>query len=293
MKIKNRICLLSHFGNTRPGSGPGLLEALAAPVFRPADTGVRRQSLTRWDGDGLIRTTRKDAGGWRYFSPVQLVWLLAVLEMREMGLAFEVIREVGESLFKPVFPDQWRKAGTSGPARFVRDGLIGLSEAAQRDISQTGGLPLILGLIAQSVRLKTPLVLRIFPGAEILPRFNGSERHLRPREIRRLTRGAFASVPLTPFIADHLFSSAPDFETEAAPGLCETDRKILDLIHAGNLRSLGLDFENGKPVAARTLRHYPPGTSPEDIPETEADEIKILRSGAKVARIEGRHRIRL
>lgn len=293
MKIKKRICLLPHFGNTRPGSGSGLLEALAAPVFRPADTGVRSQSLNRWDSDGLIRTSRKGSGSWRYFSPVELVWLLAVLEMREIGLPFEAIREVGENLFKPVLPNQWRKAGTSGPARFVRDGLVGLTGATQRVITENGGLPLLLGLIAQSVRLRTPLVLRIFPGAEILPRFNGSERHLRPREIQRLARGSYVSVPLTPFIAENLFASAPDFETEAAPSLCETDRKIFDLIHDGNLRSLGLDFENGKPVAAHTLRHYPPGTSPGDIPEAEANEIKILRSGAKVARIEGRNRIRL
>ena len=60
--------------------------------------GIDRNTFINWENSGLIPYDREESG-WRKFSFLEAVWVKAVQEMRALGIATEVIREIKEMLW--------------------------------------------------------------------------------------------------------------------------------------------------------------------------------------------------
>lgn len=284
--MKTKFCLSKYLAGEAQRVTLPFIKALNTPVFRPAETGVNRQSLNRWDSEGLISDSRTSSRAWRKFSPIEFTWLFVVSQLRKTGISFDEIRILKGQLFGNLLPKHWKRIGVKGPGRFLRRGLLNMTKTDQESIEQSGGISLFTGLIAQALVLGSPLALQVFPALGFVPHFNGSQSLLNSKELRLICDNRSVSIPITPFIRDSLFLNPPEIQNQSIQPLSPAEKQILELVHTPNLQRVQLEYQKGNPFRASTTQILPPQTPLDSIPFQDGQELKVLRNESGVAGIE-------
>lgn len=66
--------------------------------FYIGDTGINRKTLNDWENNGLL-PYEYTGDGWRKFSFVEWVWLECIIELRQLGVSLEKIKDLKKLLF--------------------------------------------------------------------------------------------------------------------------------------------------------------------------------------------------
>lgn len=83
---------------TQSESGRTLSEQLNTKVKTISETDYSYRVINHWESLGLIDSERPSGKGWRKFSPLDLVWIGIIAELRRFGISNENILKVRASL---------------------------------------------------------------------------------------------------------------------------------------------------------------------------------------------------
>ncbi|OHA79358.1 MAG: hypothetical protein A2747_02865 [Candidatus Yonathbacteria bacterium RIFCSPHIGHO2_01_FULL_44_41] len=75
-------------------------ENMRSKKFTVSDTEVNYRMIHHWATNNLLPDGVIEGGGWRKFTLVELVWIKAIVRMREAGLSLDKIKSAKESLLK-------------------------------------------------------------------------------------------------------------------------------------------------------------------------------------------------
>lgn len=75
-----------------------VLDGIREKRFTLGRSGVSSRVVNHWEAESLVTDPREDGHGWRRYSLMDMVWLGAVLELRQFGVPAETIRNAHSSL---------------------------------------------------------------------------------------------------------------------------------------------------------------------------------------------------
>lgn len=75
-----------------------ILSGIREKRFKLGRSGVSSRVVNHWEAENLIADPRGEGQGWRRYSLMDLVWLGAVLELRQFGLPIETLRDAHDGL---------------------------------------------------------------------------------------------------------------------------------------------------------------------------------------------------
>lgn len=85
--------------------------SLNQPKFRISSDDYSYRLINHWESNGLIEPARSEGKGWRKYSPLDVIWLSIIKNLRSFGFPIDKIHKVRES-FKHV----WAKTSVPYPA---------------------------------------------------------------------------------------------------------------------------------------------------------------------------------
>lgn len=77
-----------------------ILSGIRKQQFSLGRSGVSSRVVNHWEAESLVTDPREDGHGWRRYSLMDIVWLGAVLELRQFGLPAETLRNAHSSIKK-------------------------------------------------------------------------------------------------------------------------------------------------------------------------------------------------
>ncbi len=90
----------------RPADAQQLFAQFSTRYIHVGQLGIDRNTFINWEKAGLIPYERQD-DGWRKFSFLEAVWVKTVQELRALGIAIEVIRQIKEMLWPTTTDKLW------------------------------------------------------------------------------------------------------------------------------------------------------------------------------------------
>lgn len=257
MTMTKKLILDPYWGVDSFQSILELVDLMTQEIFTPKDLGVTYTNITYWDRQGILNSKRASEGKWRNFNFLDYTWLRTIDQLREIGVSTKIIRTAKEKLFTPIDMKpliqyvkeeikEIKKTMTSFKTEKEKDEYINtLFANVENNPKDELVTEFYMGII-QSIKLKVPVNLIIFPDGEPMMLYSGAAYE--QEKLMRIISQSHVNISITRIIKDFFVdANAHSIHMMTELQLLEPNEiSLLQMVNSGDYDSINIIFKDKK-----------------------------------------------
>jgi len=204
--------------------------------FSVKDINIPYQWVNNWDKEGLLFEDDREDGKWRKFNFVDYLWIKIIVELREFGLSYDVIKKVKHVLAQQI---------ELQPLTEKKKTILGNSNMRYVQTASLNSVSLLTFLIIEAIATKVLIKILIHKDGNTLL-LNDKNLFLYGSELENFKKQSYLTISLNHLLIDFVGKHELDLLLPFTPLISTEEAELLQLIREESIVRLCITDEGGK-----------------------------------------------
>lgn len=204
--------------------------------FSVKDINIPYQWVNNWDKEGLLFEDEREDGKWRKFNFVDYLWIKIIVELREFGLSYDVIKKVKEVLSQKIELE---------PLTDKKKTILGNSNVRYLQTASLKSVSLLTFLIVEAIATKALIKILIHKDGETLL-LNEKNIFLYGTELLDFKKQSYLTISLNHLLIEFVGKHDLDLLLPFIPLISTEEAELLQLIREESITRLCIINEEHK-----------------------------------------------
>ena len=196
--------------------------------FSVKDINIPYQWVNNWDKEGLLFEDEREDGKWRKFNFVDYLWIKVVVELREFGLSYDVIKKVKEVLSHKI---------ELTPLADKKKTILGNSNVRYVQTASLNSISLLTFLIVEAIATKALIKILIHKDGETLL-LNEKNLFLYGKELEDFKKQSYLTISLNHLLVEFVGKHDLELLLPFIPLISSEEAELLQLIREESITRL-------------------------------------------------------
>lgn len=204
--------------------------------FSVKDINIPYQWVNNWDKEGLLFEDDREDGKWRKFNFIDYLWIKIIVELREFGLSYDVIKKLREVLSHKIELE---------PLTDKKKTILGNSNMRYVQTASLNSVSLLTFLIVEAIATKALIKILIHKDGEALL-VNERNLFLYGPELEEFQKQSFLTISLNHLLIEFVGKHDLDLLLPFIPLISTEEAELLQLIREESITRLCITDHEGK-----------------------------------------------
>ncbi len=204
--------------------------------FSVKDINIPYQWVNNWDKEGLLFEDDREDGKWRKFNFIDYLWIKIIVELREFGLSYDIIKKVKEVLAFKVDLE---------PLTDKKKTILGNSNVRYVQTASLTSISLLTFLIVEAIATKALIKILIHKDGECLL-LNEKNLFVYGEELENFKKRSYLTISLNHLLIEFVGKHDLNFLLPFMPLVSSEEAELLQLIRERSITRLTITDNEGK-----------------------------------------------